>query len=163
MSRMERLISRTCFTTKFLLVRRKAASSLPPAKIRFIEPMYARLVQSLPQGQEVAWKEAKLKLGSIDGCPAVAQSCRGAASSTLRSDFPRRRKFRSSHAATRAYLQSFKRSADRIPGPNLRCLRGFIDCLERFTVIGGRCKEVSPGCSCVRRFCCVVPFSSILW
>jgi bifunctional non-homologous end joining protein LigD len=26
--------------------------ALPPAKIRFIEPMYARLVQSLPQGQE---------------------------------------------------------------------------------------------------------------
>jgi DNA ligase D-like protein (predicted ligase) len=30
----------------------KAFSALPPAKIRFIEPMYAKLVQSLPQGQE---------------------------------------------------------------------------------------------------------------
>ena len=34
------------------LVKRKAFSTLPPAKIRFIKPMYARLVQSLPQGQE---------------------------------------------------------------------------------------------------------------
>jgi DNA ligase D-like protein (predicted ligase) len=33
-------------------VRRKAARTLPPAKVRFIEPMYARLVQSLPQGEE---------------------------------------------------------------------------------------------------------------
>jgi DNA ligase D-like protein (predicted ligase) len=33
-------------------VRPKAFSALPPAKIRFIEPMYARLVQTLPQGQE---------------------------------------------------------------------------------------------------------------
>ena len=30
----------------------RAFSALSPAKIRFIEPMYARLVQSLPQGQE---------------------------------------------------------------------------------------------------------------
>src|SRR5262245_22602167 len=27
-------------------------NALPSAKIRFIEPMYARLVQNLPQGQE---------------------------------------------------------------------------------------------------------------
>jgi DNA ligase D-like protein (predicted ligase) len=33
-------------------VKPKAFSALPPAKIRFIEPMYARLVQSLPLGQE---------------------------------------------------------------------------------------------------------------
>jgi bifunctional non-homologous end joining protein LigD len=34
-------------------VRPKAFSALPPAKIRFIEPMYAtRLVQTLPRGQE---------------------------------------------------------------------------------------------------------------
>jgi bifunctional non-homologous end joining protein LigD len=33
-------------------VKPKAFSALPPAKIRFIEPMYARLVQSLPQGPE---------------------------------------------------------------------------------------------------------------
>jgi len=33
-------------------VKPKAFSALPPAKIRFIEPMYARLVQSLPQGRE---------------------------------------------------------------------------------------------------------------
>jgi ATP-dependent DNA ligase len=33
-------------------VKSKAFSALPPAKVRFIEPMYARLVQSLPQGQE---------------------------------------------------------------------------------------------------------------
>jgi bifunctional non-homologous end joining protein LigD len=33
-------------------VRPKAFSALPPAKIRFIEPMYARLGQTLPQGQE---------------------------------------------------------------------------------------------------------------
>jgi hypothetical protein len=33
-------------------VKRKAFSALPPAKVRFIEPMYARLVQSLPQGEE---------------------------------------------------------------------------------------------------------------
>ena len=35
-----------------LLVRPQAFSALPPAKIRFIEPMYAKLVQNLPQGQE---------------------------------------------------------------------------------------------------------------
>jgi ATP-dependent DNA ligase len=35
-----------------LLVRPKAFSALPPAKVRFIEPMYARLVQSLPHGQD---------------------------------------------------------------------------------------------------------------
>jgi bifunctional non-homologous end joining protein LigD len=33
-------------------VKAKDFSVLPPAKVRFIEPMYARLVQSLPQGQE---------------------------------------------------------------------------------------------------------------
>jgi ATP-dependent DNA ligase len=33
-------------------VKPKAFSALPPAKIRFIEPMYARLVSKLPQGQE---------------------------------------------------------------------------------------------------------------
>jgi DNA ligase D-like protein (predicted ligase) len=33
-------------------VKSKAFSALPAAKITFIEPMYARLVQSLPQGQE---------------------------------------------------------------------------------------------------------------
>jgi ATP-dependent DNA ligase len=33
-------------------VRPEHLSALPPAKIRFIEPMYARLVQTLPQGQE---------------------------------------------------------------------------------------------------------------
>jgi len=33
-------------------VRPKDFGALPLAKIRFIEPMYARLVQSLPQGQE---------------------------------------------------------------------------------------------------------------
>src|SRR6516164_3907714 len=35
-----------------LLVRPKAFSALPPAKIRFIEPMYARPADKLPQGQE---------------------------------------------------------------------------------------------------------------
>ena len=30
----------------------KAFSALPPAKIRFIEPMYARLVNELPEGKE---------------------------------------------------------------------------------------------------------------
>jgi bifunctional non-homologous end joining protein LigD len=30
----------------------KDFSALPPAKIHFIEPMYARLVQELPQGRE---------------------------------------------------------------------------------------------------------------
>jgi ATP-dependent DNA ligase len=33
-------------------VKLKAFGTLPTAKIQFIEPMYARLVQSLPQGQE---------------------------------------------------------------------------------------------------------------
>jgi DNA ligase D-like protein (predicted ligase) len=33
-------------------VKPKAFSALPPVKIRFIEPMYARLVNELPQGQE---------------------------------------------------------------------------------------------------------------
>ena len=33
-------------------MKSKAFSALPAAKITFIEPMYARLVQSLPQGQE---------------------------------------------------------------------------------------------------------------
>jgi bifunctional non-homologous end joining protein LigD len=33
-------------------VRPQTFSALPPAKIRFIEPMYARLVNELPQGQE---------------------------------------------------------------------------------------------------------------
>jgi DNA ligase D-like protein (predicted ligase) len=33
-------------------VKPKAFRTLPPAKVRFIEPMYARLVQSLPQGEE---------------------------------------------------------------------------------------------------------------
>jgi DNA ligase D-like protein (predicted ligase) len=33
-------------------VKPKAFNALPPAKVRFIEPMYARLVKSLPQGQE---------------------------------------------------------------------------------------------------------------
>jgi ATP-dependent DNA ligase len=33
-------------------VKSKAFSALPAAKITFIEPMYARLVQSLSQGQE---------------------------------------------------------------------------------------------------------------
>jgi bifunctional non-homologous end joining protein LigD len=33
-------------------VRPKGFSTLPPAKVRFIEPMYARLVNKLPQGQE---------------------------------------------------------------------------------------------------------------
>ena len=30
----------------------KAFSALPPAKIRFIEPMYARLVNELPEGKD---------------------------------------------------------------------------------------------------------------
>jgi bifunctional non-homologous end joining protein LigD len=33
-------------------VRPKAFSALPPDKIRFIEPMYARLVNELPEGEE---------------------------------------------------------------------------------------------------------------
>jgi bifunctional non-homologous end joining protein LigD len=33
-------------------VKPKAFGTLPTAKVQFIEPMYARLVQSLPQGQE---------------------------------------------------------------------------------------------------------------
>ena len=33
-------------------MRPKAFSALPPAKIRFIEPMYARLVNELPVGKE---------------------------------------------------------------------------------------------------------------
>ena len=33
-------------------MKRKVFSTLPAAKVRFIEPMYARLVQSLPQGPE---------------------------------------------------------------------------------------------------------------
>jgi ATP-dependent DNA ligase len=33
-------------------VRSKAFSALPPAKIRFIEPMCARLVNELPEGRE---------------------------------------------------------------------------------------------------------------
>jgi DNA ligase D-like protein (predicted ligase) len=33
-------------------VKHKAFSALPPAKIRFIEPMYARLVNELPEGKE---------------------------------------------------------------------------------------------------------------
>jgi len=33
-------------------VRRKDFSALPPAKIWFIEPMYARLIPSLPESQE---------------------------------------------------------------------------------------------------------------
>jgi len=32
--------------------RRKDLSALPLAKLRFIEPMYARLVQELPEGKE---------------------------------------------------------------------------------------------------------------
>jgi len=34
------------------LVRSKDFSALPPAKIRFIEPMYARLVNELPEGRD---------------------------------------------------------------------------------------------------------------
>jgi bifunctional non-homologous end joining protein LigD len=33
-------------------VRSKDFSALPPAKIRFIEPMYARLVNELPEGRD---------------------------------------------------------------------------------------------------------------
>jgi ATP-dependent DNA ligase len=33
-------------------VRPKALSTLPPAKLRFIEPMYARLVNELPEGKD---------------------------------------------------------------------------------------------------------------
>jgi ATP-dependent DNA ligase len=33
-------------------VRPKAFSTLPPAKLRFIEPMYARLVNELPEDKE---------------------------------------------------------------------------------------------------------------
>jgi hypothetical protein len=33
-------------------VKPKAFSALPAAKIRFIEPMYARLVNELPEGKE---------------------------------------------------------------------------------------------------------------
>jgi ATP-dependent DNA ligase len=34
------------------LVKAKDLSALPPAKVRFVEPMYALAVQKLPQGQE---------------------------------------------------------------------------------------------------------------
>ena len=34
------------------LVKAKDFSALPPAKVRFVEPMYALAVQKLPQGQE---------------------------------------------------------------------------------------------------------------
>jgi hypothetical protein len=33
-------------------VKPKDFSVLPPAKVQFIEPMYARLVNELPEGQE---------------------------------------------------------------------------------------------------------------
>jgi bifunctional non-homologous end joining protein LigD len=33
-------------------VKPQAFSALPPAKLRFIEPMYARLVNELPEGKE---------------------------------------------------------------------------------------------------------------
>jgi bifunctional non-homologous end joining protein LigD len=33
-------------------MKTKALSALPKAEIRFIEPMYARLVQELPEGKE---------------------------------------------------------------------------------------------------------------
>jgi bifunctional non-homologous end joining protein LigD len=37
-------------------VRSKAFNALPSTKVRFIEPMYARLVLSLPQGQECLYE-----------------------------------------------------------------------------------------------------------
>ncbi len=35
-----------------LLVKSRDFNALPPAKVRFVEPMYALAVQKLPQGQE---------------------------------------------------------------------------------------------------------------
>ena len=40
-------------------MKRKAFSALPLAKIRFIEPMYARLVQKLPEGNEWLRSQAR--------------------------------------------------------------------------------------------------------
>jgi ATP-dependent DNA ligase len=35
-----------------LLVKAKDFNAIPSARLRFIEPMYARLVQKLPEGNE---------------------------------------------------------------------------------------------------------------
>src|SRR4029453_15765610 len=61
-----------------LLVRPKDFSALPPAKVRFVEPMYALPVQKLPQGQEVKFDGYVERLDEhIKKCPPAAFTFEG--------------------------------------------------------------------------------------
>ena len=66
----------------------KAFSTLPPAKIRFIEPMYALAVQNLPQGQEWLYEVKFDGYRCLAGKDATAVTLRSRRENLFTKQFP---------------------------------------------------------------------------